>query len=132
MHDVSAQVNFSVWLANGMTVEGMGDKALQVLNEAIDAAKKSGDLEMPVQLYIAKIRALVSLSSASEGKDSHAEAKRLIEQTIAYAIDKKILGAQTELLNQAGLSLSATKTSGEPNKISPKRRELPRQRTCLA
>ena len=103
MHDIAAQVTFSVWLANGMSVHGMGDKAIQILDRAIDTLKHAPDTEVPAQLYIAKVRALSSLPDDTVVKNPRTEAKRLIDQTLAYARENKILGAQTELLNQAGL-----------------------------
>ncbi|MGI9074119.1 MAG: CHAT domain-containing protein [Bryobacteraceae bacterium] len=98
LHDVDGQVNFSVWLANGMAVNGMADSALHVL-DAVEAVKQNPNAEIPVQLYIARIRALVNLPHNA----GRSEAKRLIQQALAYAKQNKILGAQTELLNQAGL-----------------------------
>ena len=99
LHDIAGQITFSVWLANGMTVNGMADRALQVLHSAIQAVKQNPNAEIPVQLSIARIRALVSLPPEA----GRTEAKELIEQALAYAREAKILGAQTELLNQAGL-----------------------------
>jgi hypothetical protein len=82
MHDVAAQVTFSVWLANGMSVHGMGDKAIQILDRAIDTVKHAPDSEVPAQLYIAKIRALASLPDDTVVKNPRSEAKRLIDQTL--------------------------------------------------
>jgi hypothetical protein len=79
LHDVDGQVNFSVWLANGMAVNGMADGALHVLDGAAAAVKQSPNAEVPVQLYIARIRALVNLPHNA----GRSEAKRLIEQALA-------------------------------------------------
>lgn len=103
LHDVGGQVYFTTWLANGMTVHGMADRALPLLDRALDTAKASPEAGFPVQLYIAKIRALIYLPDKTSALAKRAEAKQLLERTLAYARENQILGAQTELLNQAGL-----------------------------
>lgn len=112
LHDVDGQVNFSVWLANGMAVNGMADNALHVLDGAVAAVKQNPNAEIPIQLSIARIRALVNLPHNA----GRSEAKRLIEQALAYAKQNKILGAQTELLNQAGLLARDDDASGDAEK----------------
>jgi tetratricopeptide (TPR) repeat protein len=102
LHDVTAQISFSTWLANGMTVNGMADKAISLLDRALSVVPKDPDAGFPVQLYIAKIRALVSLPANDQARGS-AEAKQLIDVALKYARENNILGAQCELLNQAGL-----------------------------
>ena len=54
-------MHFATWLANGMSVNGMADRALQLIDRASELARKSGYAEMPFQLTIAKIRALLLL-----------------------------------------------------------------------
>jgi CHAT domain-containing protein/tetratricopeptide (TPR) repeat protein len=103
LHDIPAEVNFSVWLANGMSVHGMADRALHVLDGAFAVVQHDQGAEVPIQLSIAKIRALANLPASPGAPSPRAEAKRLIEQTLIDARRGKILGAQTELLNQAGL-----------------------------
>jgi CHAT domain-containing protein len=73
-----------------------------LLDRALGLVSKDPDAGFPVQLYIAKIRALVSLPETA-AKGGQAEAKRLIEVALKYARQNEVLGAQTELLNQAGL-----------------------------
>ncbi len=102
LHDISGQISFSTWLANGMTVNGMPDRAIAILDRALSAVPKGPEAGFPVQLYIAKIRALVSLPADAQAHGS-AEAKRLIDVALKYARKNNILGAQCELLNQAGL-----------------------------
>jgi len=102
LHDVTAQISFSTWLANGMTVNGMPDKAIPLLDRALSVVPKDPDAGFPVQLYIAKIRALVTLP-VSDQAHGPAEAKQLIDVALKYARENNILGAQCELLNQAGL-----------------------------
>jgi CHAT domain-containing protein len=103
LHDLSAEVYFSIWLANGMTVNGMADRALPVLDHALDAVKQNPDAGVPAQLYIARIRALIYLPDRAAALAGRAEAMQLIDQTLSTARQGKILGAQTELLNQAGV-----------------------------
>src|SRR5579875_2490627 len=112
LHDVEGQIWFSTWLANGMTVNGRADKAIAVLDRAIAAVPKDPDAGFPVQLYIAKIRALVAVpvNTYPEARD---EARRLIQSALKYSRENDILGAQCELLNQAGLlSMGAQDLSG--------------------
>ena len=103
LHDLAGQMNFSVWLANGMAVNGMADRALQVLDKAMEAANQSADAGIPVQLHIARIRALLNLPDGPQKDAGIAQAQRLIQETLASARKDNTLGAQAELLNQAGL-----------------------------
>lgn len=112
LHDVEGQIWFSTWLANGMTVNGRADKAIAVLDRAIAAVPKDPDAGFPVQLYIAKIRALVALP-ANTYPEARGEARRLIQGALKYSRENNILGAQCELLNQAGLlSMAAHDLNG--------------------
>ena len=56
---------------------------------------------MPLQLSIAKIRALANLPEPQIDQ-SRAVAKDLIATTLIQAQNEHVLGAQTELLNEAG------------------------------
>ncbi len=134
LHDVAAQVNFSVWLANGMTVHGLADRALPILDGALAAASHNPDAGFPLLLYIAKIRALIYLPAKSDGSAGRNEAKGLIEQSLSYARQNNILGAQAELLNQAGLLARDQRSLGEAEKYFSEeakvaeRADLPRMR----
>ena len=99
--DVAGHVYFATWLANGMAVKGMADRAIPVLDRAIEVAQKAGHGEMPLQLSIAKIRALTLLPEpkAAEGRN---EAQKLLATTLAQAERDHVVGAETDLLNQAG------------------------------
>ena len=103
LHDLAGQVNFSVWLANGMALNGMADRALRVLDKAMEAVNQSADAGIPVQLHIARIRALLNLPDGPQKEAGIAQAQRLIQETLASARKTNTLGAQAELLNQAGL-----------------------------
>ena len=102
LNDVAGQILFTTWLANGMSVHGMADRAIPLLDRALTLVGKEPDAGFPVQLYIAKIRALGLLPETSD-RNGRAEAKQLIDVALKYARANEILGAQCELLNQAGL-----------------------------
>ena len=48
LHDVAAHMTFSIWLANGMTVNGMADRALKVLDKALDAVRNEPNAGIPI------------------------------------------------------------------------------------
>jgi CHAT domain-containing protein len=98
--DVSSEVHFATWLANGMSVNGMADRALQLIDRAIELARKSGYAEMPYQLTIAKVRALL-LQPDAQRERGRQDAKSLLTATLEEAQKNGVLGAQTELLGQA-------------------------------
>ena len=114
LKDVAGQISFATWLANGMTVHGMADRAIPLIDNALNFVSKEPDAGFPVQLYIAKIRALVTMPDTA-GKGP-AEAKRLIDVALKYARENEILGAQTELLTQAGLLAVAAHDSATAQK----------------
>lgn len=99
--DVGGAITFRIWLANGMTVNGMADGALRQLEKASDLAQRSGFRQMPFQLSIAKIRAIAMLPEPARSKRID-EAKSLFESTLRLAEEEKVYGAQIELLNQQG------------------------------
>jgi CHAT domain-containing protein len=108
LNDIAGQINFSTWLANGMTVHGMADRAIPLLDKAMNLVSKETDAGFPVQLYIAKVRALVALRE-NGGEARQTEARRIIDDALKYARENNILGAQAELLNQAGLLAMSTR-----------------------
>jgi CHAT domain-containing protein len=99
--DVAAHINFATWLGNGMAIHGMADRSVKVIDQAVDLARKSGYSSVPLQLSIAKIRALANLPEPQIDQ-SRAIAKELIATTLIQAQNEHVLGAQTELLNEAG------------------------------
>ena len=99
--DVAAHINFATWLANGMAVHGMADRAVPIIDRAADLAKRSGYAEVPLQLSIAKIRALTNLPEPQIDQNKDV-VNRLIATTLAEAENEHVLGAQTELLIEAG------------------------------
>ncbi len=99
--DTAAYIYFSTWLANGMAVNGMADRATEELSDAIAFAKKNGFTELPLQLSIARIRALMNLPEPQR-EQGLAEAAKLIKETLAQAQREHVAGAETEILNAAG------------------------------
>jgi CHAT domain-containing protein len=103
LHDLAAQLTFSIWLANGMAVNGLADRALKIVDRAIEEAGENPDAGIPIQLYIAKIRSLVNLPDGPQKNAGVKEAETLIDEALVTARKSHTLGAQSELLNQAGL-----------------------------
>jgi CHAT domain-containing protein len=96
--DVTGELTLGIWLANGMSSNGLGDGAVRIIDRVEALAKKNGYTDMPLALSIAKVRAL----SASSNDHGRANAKALLQATLADARREGILGAQTDLLSQAG------------------------------
>jgi CHAT domain-containing protein len=112
--DTAAYVHFATWLANGMAVNGMADRAIGILDRADELAKKHGFGELPLQLAIARVRALMNLPEAQRERGL-ADATKLISALLAQAEREHVAGAQAELLNAAGeiASLRHDPTSAE-------------------
>jgi CHAT domain-containing protein len=113
--DVPGELTFGIWLANGMATIGMSDSALRLLDRVETATQKSGRVEMPFQFSAAKIRAL----SGSKSEHGRAEAKALLQVTLAKARSQGVLGAQTDLLGESGqMSMDANDISGAERSFS--------------
>lgn len=99
--DASGEVYFATWIANGMAVNNMADRAVQLLDRAEELARKSGFTEMPLQFSIAKVRALLQLPERQKAHGRE-EGKKLLAATLDVARKNGVSGAETELLSQAG------------------------------
>lgn len=99
--DTGGAVNFMVWLANGMTVNGMADGALKELDKASGLAKQNGYQQIPFQLSIARIRAIAMLPEPARSQRI-VEAKVLFTSTLRLAEAEQVYGAEIDLLNQEG------------------------------
>jgi tetratricopeptide (TPR) repeat protein len=99
--DIAGQVHFATWLANGLAINGMADRAVDLLDRVTEFARKHGYEESPLQLSIAKVRAMLLLPD-TQRRAAIPEAKNLLEKTLAAAESRGVRGAQTELLIQAG------------------------------
>ena len=82
--DIAGNISFATWLANGMSLHGMADRALPVIENAMELARKSGYPEIPLELLIAKVRALTNLPEPKADQNRDA-AEKLIAATIAQA-----------------------------------------------
>ena len=116
--DVAAHINFATWLANGMAVHGMADRAVRIVDQAADLARKNGYAEIPLQLSIAKIRALANLPEPQSEQNSEL-ANKLIATTLAEAEKRTRLGAETELLIEAGTNRGEARRSACGREILP-------------
>jgi tetratricopeptide (TPR) repeat protein len=99
--DSAAHINFATWLSNGMAMHGMADKSLKLLDQTAELAKKSGYTTLPLQLSIAKIRALTHLPEP-QSEESRELVRKLIAATLAQAQNENVLGAQSDLLSESG------------------------------
>ena len=70
--DIPGELTLGIWLANGMSTNGMPDGALHVLERVEEAAKKGGYTEFPIQFSIAKIRALSALPKSERRQQAKA------------------------------------------------------------
>ena len=77
-----------------MAVNGMADRALTVIDRAGDFAKKNGYPEIPLQLSIARIRALINLPEP-QAEQSRDVVNELVADTLAEAQKQHVLGART-------------------------------------
>jgi tetratricopeptide (TPR) repeat protein len=113
--DVAGHLQFSIWLAHGMAVNGMPERALSLLERATEFARRSGYTETPLDLSIAKIRALMLLPEPKKAQ-AQGDVKKTLAMALADAQKNKVVGAQTELLNEAGqLALEAGDSAGAEN-----------------
>lgn len=67
LKDSPGEITFGIWLANGMSSNGMGDGALHILDRVETFAKQNGYSEMPIQFSIAKVFEFVCSSPENHG-----------------------------------------------------------------
>jgi hypothetical protein len=118
--DASGEIYFATWIANGMAVNNMADRAVQLLDRVEELARKSGFSEMPLQFSIAKVRALMQLSEPQKVRGRE-EGKKLLASTLDLARKNGVSGAETELLMPVGKS---TRDGGLPSTISANIRSI--------
>ena len=99
--DASGEIYFATWIANGMAVNNMADRAVQLLDRVEELARKNGFSEMPLQFSIAKVRVLLQLPEPQRARGRE-EGKKLLTSTLDLARSNGVRGAETELLSQAG------------------------------
>ena len=116
--DVGGVINFTIWLANGMAVNGMADTALKQLDKATDIARQNGYERVPFLLAIARMRAIANLPEPARSQKA-AEAQNLYTETLQLAETEKVAGAEIELLNQHGqLAIGSGNTTGAERDFS--------------
>jgi len=79
----------------------LADRAMPILDRAIKIARSSAYSGVPLQLYIARIRALTLLPEPRQTRGMD-DAKKLIAEALIEARDKNLRGAQSEILIQSG------------------------------
>jgi CHAT domain-containing protein/tetratricopeptide (TPR) repeat protein len=94
--DLTAEIYFRTFLGNGLVANNRPEQALPMFDDAIALGTKSADSGYPIMPVIGKVRALRAMKNRDE-------ALRLIEESLRYSREHQILGAQAELLVQAGL-----------------------------
>ena len=105
--DVEGAFYFTLWLANGMSINGMADGALKQLEKADQLAKESGFEATPLALTIAHIRAIANLPEEERQKRLD-ESEHLYSEAFRLAQKDVVPGAEVELLTQHGeLALAA-------------------------
>jgi CHAT domain-containing protein/tetratricopeptide (TPR) repeat protein len=94
--DLTAEIYFRTFLGNGLVANNRPEQALPMFDDAIALGTKSVDSGYPIMPVIGKVRGLRAMKKRDE-------ALRLIEESLRYSREHQILGAQAELLVQAGL-----------------------------
>jgi CHAT domain-containing protein len=94
-HDLGAEVVFLTYLADGLTEDGMASRGLEAANRALALVKSNPDAPYPYRTDISKIGALAALHR-------YDEARALIATALAHARAENILGAEADLLREAG------------------------------
>jgi hypothetical protein len=84
--DVQGEISFATWLANGMSINDMADRALQLLERAAELARKNGYSEMPLEFSIAKVRALVQLPEPQR-EHGREDAKKMLAKAASVIIN---------------------------------------------
>ena len=89
-----------------MSVNGMADRSLQLLDRVEELARKNGYNEMPLEFSIARVRALLQLPEPQKahGRD---EAKRLLDSTLNSAQSNGVRGAECRKASQPGWPIGA-------------------------
>ncbi len=116
LHDAGAQVYFITWLANGMTVQGMADRALPLIDRALDIVKTTPEAGFQFNSTSQRFALLYTCPtklplSRKERKHSNYSNRRVHTRK-----QSGLFGAETKLLNQAGLLTREEHANGEAEK----------------
>lgn len=93
--DFRAQVDFLTFLSDGLTEDGMPREGMAAANQALARNRTIPDAPFPYHTYIAKVGAFAALRR-------YGEARALIASTLEHARKAGILGAEADLLREAG------------------------------
>ncbi|MGH9342817.1 MAG: CHAT domain-containing protein [Terriglobia bacterium] len=93
--DVSGEAGFLTYLGDGLVAINRPSQALTCLNTALKLERSDPDTPIPYRTDIAKVDALETLRR-------YAEARTLLARTLMEARQTQTLGAQAELLREAG------------------------------
>lgn len=94
-HDIGGEGVFLTYLSDGLTQDGMASKGLTAANKALAIMRTNPDAPYPYRADLAKIAALTELKR-------YDEARSLIATALNHARQSGILGAEADLLREAG------------------------------
>ncbi|MBL8209788.1 MAG: CHAT domain-containing protein [Bryobacterales bacterium] len=112
--DTAGALHFAIWLANGLTMNGMPDRALDLLDKAV-LFSKNANRETPLQLSVAKVRALATAVQAGSGQ--RAQFESAAQSTLEEARRKQTPGAEIEILNLWAKMLSETASRSQAERL---------------
>lgn len=95
LHDIGGENVFLTYMSDGLTQDGMPTKGLAAANKALAIMRTDPDAPYPYRADLAKIAALTALKR-------YDEARLLIASTLNHARQAGILGAEADLLREAG------------------------------
>ncbi|HEX5432867.1 MAG TPA: CHAT domain-containing protein [Candidatus Angelobacter sp.] len=94
-HDIGGEDVFLTYMSDGLTQDGMPSKGLAAANKALAIMRTNPDAPYPYRADLAKIAALTELKR-------YDEARSLIATALNHARKSGILGAEADLLREAG------------------------------
>ena len=94
-HDIGGEDVFLTYMSDGLTQDGMPSKGLAAANKALAIMRTNPDSPYPYRADLAKIAALTELKR-------YDEARSLIATALNHARQAGILGAEADLLREAG------------------------------
>ena len=96
MGDIASVVRYETLVGDGLVQWKQYDKALKYFNDALDIAKSEPNIQHPLLLYSGKIEAVIGLGKIAEARD-------LLDSSLAAAQAKGAIGYQSELHLRYGL-----------------------------
>ena len=96
MGDIASVVRYETLVGDGLVQWKQYDKALKYFDDALAIAKSEPDIQHPLLLFSGKIEALIGLGRIAEARD-------LLDSSLAAAQAKGAIGYQSELHLRYGL-----------------------------